>query len=143
MSIPFLFKPMRIKSDDDLAKVIEPGDTTAATYLNGVWADGGLLNNLPITAFDAAAGGPQHTLGLMVGVEGRTEINSFAGFLYAYLAGFLGGRGDGQVSATTSDVDRVLVLDTTDKNTGQTMGMLDFKVDPSLYNSINDQSKQP
>ena len=142
MSIPYLFKPMRIKDGRRPQEGDRTGGEPADHHLKGVWADGGLLNNMPVTAFDIAAGGPGHTLGLMVGVEGRTEISSLTSFLNAYVSGFLGGTGDSQLSATTSNVDRVIVLDTQDRRSGKTISMLDFKLDQALYDSINKQSKE-
>jgi NTE family protein len=142
MSLPMIFKPMVIKDDADLKTVINPGETTPEHPLRGVWVDGGLLNNIPVGAFDELAGGQEHTLGLMVGAEGRTEINSILGYFSAYPMGFLMGTGGSQVSATTSDVDRIIVIGTTDPATGESMGLLDFTVDPTVYAGVNAQSRK-
>lgn len=143
MSIPIAFKPMIIKDEADLKSVVGPGEPVPDHYLMGVWADGGLLNNIPVTAFDDIAGGPEHTLGLLIGLEGRTAINNIFGFLSVYplTFGFLG-TGNSAPSATTADIDRIIVLDTRDAASGETIGLFDFSVEDSLYASINAQSKK-
>ncbi len=142
MSLPMIFKPMVIKDDADLKKVVNTGEPTAEHPLSGVWVDGGLLNNIPVGVFDELAGGQEHTLGLVVGADTRTSIDSVVGFFKAYPLGFLMGTGGSQLSSTTSDVDRVIVIGTTDAKTGESMGLLDFKVDPTVYANINSQSEQ-
>ena len=143
MSLPLFFKPMIIKDEADLKLVVNPGEPVGDHYLKGVWADGGLFNNIPVAAFDQIAGGPGHTLGLMVGLEERTEITNIFGFLGAYPLGLgVFGTGGSQVSATTSDTDRILVLDTKDAASGETIGLLDFSLEEKLQDSINAQSNK-
>ncbi|MDB5226212.1 MAG: putative Acyl transferase/acyl hydrolase/lysophospholipase/patatin [Bacteroidota bacterium] len=46
MNIPFLFKPIWVNYEVDME------DTTKTAKYNGLWVDGGMLNNFPIHAFD-------------------------------------------------------------------------------------------
>jgi hypothetical protein len=55
--------------------------------------------------------------------------------------GFLG-TGNSQPSATTSDTDRVIFLDTRDAASGKKIGLFDFSLEDGLYASINAQSKK-
>jgi NTE family protein len=142
MSLPMIFKPMVIKTDADLKTVVSPGEPTPDHPLEGVWVDGGFLNNIPVGAFDELAGGQKHTLGLVVGQDGRTSIDSILDYFKAYPLGQLMGTGGSQLSSTTSDIDRIVAIGTTDPKTGESIDLLDFAVDPTVYANVNEQSKQ-
>jgi predicted acylesterase/phospholipase RssA len=65
MSVPLLFKPVLVQ-----ANVPVQGLVTRADAYHGLWADGGLLNNLPIHAFDEdSAANPQELNPTVLGLR--------------------------------------------------------------------------
>ena len=85
MSVPMIFKPIVIRSNDrDLLKVAsyasyEP-PKLSADDLEGVWVDGGLFNNIPLRVLDTdMQERGLKTLGLRLGRRDRNEINNIVG----------------------------------------------------------------
>jgi len=72
MGIPFVFKPIRIRSDHPLA--------ADHPELVGCWVDGGLLNNIPFREFDDRPGPNPKTLALRLEMEPEpADIESIGG----------------------------------------------------------------
>lgn len=143
MSLPLIFKPLIIRDASDLEAVVNPGDSLTNHPLKGVWVDGGLFNNIPVGAFDDAAGGQGHTLGLTVGFDEHKEIDNIFKYLKVYPLGIaIGGTGGSQVSSTTSEFDRIIILSITELNSGKDIGLMDFVVEPTIYSAINKQSTE-
>src|SRR3990167_2951267 len=99
MSIPLLFKPV----------VIRKGDFPDDHDLVGTWVDGGLINNLPIHAFDDNDVISPHVLGVRLGVDGWTPIQSFGDFLGRLVDAALAGGEKGQIR-TQQEQDQTLEL---------------------------------
>jgi NTE family protein len=99
MSIPVLFKPVVIRPGDF------PGDE-----LVGTWVDGGMLNNLPIHAFDDAVGavGP-NVLGLRLGLDRPRSIKTFAGFMSALVETLLSPGELGQIRTVQEQMQTIVL----------------------------------
>jgi NTE family protein len=131
MSLPIAFKPLVIESDADLQRVISPGEGTRLRsassgrmephYLKGVWVDGGLLNNVPLHAFDNEPEPSPNTLGLRLNFEVRNEMRDFVDFLKVYPLGIMMGTGESQISQTLGNYERSIILDS------RGIGLFDFQ----------------
>ncbi len=131
MSLPLIFKPFIHK------------DTTATkkNFLDGVWIDGGYLNNSPINIFNS-----NETIGIRLeqGGEHRNEINEFTKFLAAYPLGTgLMGTGEAHISETMAKIKEynTIVLDTKLKD-GRQIGLFDFKPEKTLFDEVNKNAYQ-
>jgi NTE family protein len=99
MSIPILFKPVVIREGDF------PDDE-----LVGTWVDGGVLNNLPMHAFDNELGViDPHVLGLRLGVDIARTIGGFGDFAGALLETLLAPGELGQIRTPQEQIQTVIL----------------------------------
>jgi len=125
MSVPFVFKPVVIDKDP------------SGSRMEGVWVDGGLLNNLPFREFDDRDGNdPKNptTLAIRLDVEPATKPPLLmSDFVKAYL--LLGLLGPGEAFITASHAFQTIVLDT------KGLSLLNFAPDEKLVERVNSASK--
>ncbi len=130
MGLPLVFKPLVIRESQIAA--------TDRSYA-GVWVDGGLFNNLPITAFDRekkAADGPD-TLGLRLEEDKVQPIESFGDLLRVWPLGLgIGGTGESAISDSWGNTAQTIALDT------EGLSLLNFKPDPKLRQGAVDRARQ-
>jgi predicted acylesterase/phospholipase RssA len=125
MSLPCIFKPYVIRGDDAIrASQGAPGS------LEGVWVDGGVLNNLPLHVFDKEEGDNPKTLGLRLGKEERTEIKSLEDLLTVWPLSLGASSGESQISFTLDNVDASIILDPTP------LGLLDFAAAEGILENV-------
>jgi predicted acylesterase/phospholipase RssA len=106
MSLPLAYKPVVIRPEHYRKGLFKD-------WVNGVWMDGGYLNNMPLRAFDEH-GGIGRTLGLRLDVDPKPEkIETLWDFLKVWpLAfGFLG-AGEAHIGPGTSSDLETIVLKT-------------------------------
>ena len=138
MSLPMVFKPVLIKEASDLAYITGSMSNLRDHYLKGVWVDGGYLNNVPISAFDAIAGSQEKTFGIRLRRDERTEIDSIFDFLKVWPVGLgIFGAGESHVSESKEFIERTIELTVSDSE----MGLLDFKVDPTTMAVVNGRTR--
>ncbi|MFT3924519.1 MAG: patatin-like phospholipase family protein [Myxococcales bacterium] len=127
MSLPGVFKPYVIRGAD-----AERASRGAIASLEGVWVDGGLLNNLPLRVFDNEPGDNPKTLGLRLGLEERTRIDTLGDLLSVWPVslGFLG-SGESQTSFTLDNYDASVLLDPSP------LGLLDFSASDSVLADVH------
>ena len=104
MSLPIVFKPVVIR-DVHMSSVgngpAPSGRLIPNKNLEGTWVDGGVLNNLPITAFDDEPGRNPKTFGVRLGVDKEPKrIKSLLDLVVAYVG--LVATGTGEVHQSTS-----------------------------------------
>jgi len=118
MSLPVLFKPVRITMRK--AQEITRGATlrTRGGYA-GLWVDGGLWNNLPMTVFTNDEGNTPGTLGLALGDTAltRSRIANLGQFLGALMEKFTGDVA--LANAYPSYRQQIIALDTGDIGTAE------------------------
>src|SRR5262249_16271706 len=128
MSLPGIFKPFVLKQQSDL-DLVAPG--IAKNLIEGVYVDGGLLNNIPLHFFDTQPGDNPKTLGLRLKLEERNSINSFGNFIVEWpcrLGVF--GSGEAQLSVTAEPFDNCVILDT------RPLDLLDFEPDKEKLRKV-------
>jgi predicted acylesterase/phospholipase RssA len=105
MSLPLVFKPLVIRPEHF-------GPIDLPDWLEGVWVDGGYLNNLPLHVFDHEPNALRHTLGLRLGLDVPPRIEHFGHFLSRWPVGFgFLGAGEAHVGPGTRNDSQVIVLD--------------------------------
>ncbi|MGJ8623410.1 MAG: patatin-like phospholipase family protein [Yoonia sp.] len=114
MSLPLIFKPVVISPTEArqiAARSRDPRNMTASD-LEGLWVDGGYMNNLPQTAFQHRPNGRRHTLGFTLNEYGRQRrrIRSLPSFLAAYAQLGVFGTGESQDSGSTGVRDDRVAL---------------------------------
>lgn len=130
MSLPMVYKPFIYDGKNDSASKPE------SEFLNGVWIDGGYLNNSPLNIFEAAK-----TIGLRIeqGGEPRVKINDIFEYLLKWplLLGVFG-TGEAHISQTMSKLKgyNTIIIDTQLKD-GSEIGLFDFKPDKGLFEEVN------
>lgn len=135
MGLPFLFKPVRITYKDyqKLTAVNKfhggPVGTMGPEQLVGTWVDGGVLNNLPIGAFEAMghSAAARHTLGFRLDLEDlrlsqieqmtilksdRGETRGLAALVGSYMGMMLLGVGESHITESWNTWDRSIQLST-------------------------------
>lgn len=130
MSLPIAYKPVTIRREHYPPDYLDE-------WANGVWVDGGYLNNLPLRAFDQH-GGIGKTLGLRLEVEEAPEtINSLWGFLKVYPLkfGFLG-AGEAHIGPGTATDTETIILDT------EGLDLLVFSPPQSVVESVTASSRK-
>ena len=131
LSLPVLFKPVRITVRK--AREITRGATVRSqgSYV-GLWVDGGLWNNLPMTVFANDEGNSPGTLGLVLGntALGRSGISGLGQFLGALINRF---RADEALAnAYPSYRRQIIALDTGSIRTAE------FSPDPNALRRLQD-----
>lgn len=135
MGLPIIYKPLRITSSP-----------LGSEYLNGVWVDGGYMNNSPVNIFDS-----DQTIGLRLqqGDEKHIVIKDLFDFLKAwpFRMGAMG-VGESHLSESITAIKKynLIKLDTKIKNSADKkeneIGLFDFKPPTKLLNTINEQTYQ-
>lgn len=135
MSLPLLFKPIVLNQtrNDEIYKISKRESKAPIMNLDdmdGVWVDGGLLNNIPIRIMDEwdfiENRNPSKyafkTLGLRLELEKRKEIVSIMDLLTVYplMLGFFG-TGESHINRSLLTNFRSIVLDT------EGLDLLNFK----------------
>ncbi len=111
VSLPLIYKPVRISAAESRRIT---GDSSS---YQGLWVDGGLWNNLPLSAFGRPTSS-SGTLGIRLGIPQRVQINGFMDFLKRYLIDFgVFGAGETNQSASAGLMSRVITLNTGDLDT--------------------------
>ncbi|MBJ3763669.1 patatin-like phospholipase family protein [Maribius pontilimi] len=114
MSIPVAFKPVRIDSATAQTFAAPAGHprNLSARALQGVWVDGGYMNNLPRTAFAHRRGALAKTLSFALHDYGGRprRIRNFAQFLGAYAQHAAFGTGESQSSRSTGALEDIVPL---------------------------------
>jgi hypothetical protein len=100
MSLPGIFKPVRIRSQDDA--------------IDGLYVDGGVWNNTPADAFDENLAQPT-TLVLRLGIDDISAVSTFGEYLGRYLA--LTAAGSGETQFDRQRAFQAIMLDTTGLDT--------------------------
>jgi NTE family protein len=121
MSLPVAFKPVVIRGCDP-------------EFMNGIWVDGGILNNLPLRALRGSTS--KNTLGLRLEMEKRKKISSFWDFFSVWPMGMAFGAGESLISQTWENYYQNIVLDT------EGLSLLSFKVDSGIFDQVNKKSKE-
>jgi len=138
MSLPIVFKPFILKTDEDVNRVKNPSEPLRDHYLRGVWVDGGLFNNLPLHVFDneEPRGSPK-TLGLRLELEHSTDINTLFKFLSVWplKLGFLG-AGESHISRTSGNFQHTIILDI------RPLELLDFNPKKSTVRIVQQRAKE-
>jgi NTE family protein len=130
MSLPLAYKPYVIRPEQ-----YHPVDLPE--WVNGVWIDGGYLNNLPLHVFDSD-GGVRHILGVRLELEPSTQpVEQHGHFVgrYPLAFGFLG-AGEAHVGPGTRNDSQTVVLDTTD------LHLLQFSYPPSIIDAVSDRTRK-
>lgn len=123
MSLPLAYKPVVIREDE---RHKMSGSDYLPDWVNGVWIDGGYLNNIPLHVFDLEEGANPKTLGLRLEIENLPEhIESIAGFLLKWPIQFgFFGAGEAHVTESHRNLSSTIILDTTG------LDLLNFSPDP-------------
>jgi predicted acylesterase/phospholipase RssA len=134
MSLPIVYKPFIYK--DKIALNSSTTPPPSSDFLNGVWVDGGYLNNSPLNIFDSSK-----TIGLRLeqGDEKRTVINTMLDFLSVYPINIgVMGVGESHISQTMSRLKgyNTIILNTKLVD-GRQIGLFDFKPPDDVYNAVN------
>lgn len=120
MGIPLAFKPVIIRKGTHFKDELPD-------WVDSVWVDGGLFNNIPIQAFDSESGENPKTLGLRLGVDEPLKIKTLTDFfpLQWPLLNGLTGTGESQISKSTNE-SHAITLDTTG------LDLFNFKPDDKI-----------
>jgi len=125
MSLPLAYKPVRI-----LPQHYQRGELPG--WVDGLWIDGGYLNNLPLHAFDLEAGPNPKTLGLRLDLDPPpTTIDSLSKLLSVWPLKFgLGGPGEAYIAEALRNKGQTIELST------EGLSLLDFAPDPKVVAPI-------
>ncbi|RYG89652.1 hypothetical protein EU803_15975 [Loktanella sp. IMCC34160] len=133
MSLPLIFKPVRISAASARRLAGPPSNplSISANDFEGVWVDGGYMNNLPQTAFSHLPGGRGRTLGFTLNDYGasRKRIRGLADFLAAYAQLGMFGTGESHETASTGVSDDRVALMAGDASFQ--IGTIDFAFSPA------------
>lgn len=136
MGLPLLFKPVRISPA--AASRITDGASVAGSVSRyaGLWVDGGLWNNLPITVFSRDEAGRAGTLGIALGDTAgrRTPVRSLGEYIFALKSRVLGD--EALANTSPSYRDQVISLDTGD------LGTTDFSPNPQVVARLQQAAQQ-
>jgi predicted acylesterase/phospholipase RssA len=116
MGLPMAYKPVVIRQADH-GGALEP-------WVNGVWVDGGYLNNIPLQVFDLEEGPNPKTFGIRLEVESQPpEVANVFDFIckWPFYYGFFG-AGEAQVTEAAQNLQNAMVL--------ATEGLSLFRFDP-------------
>ena len=139
MSLPLFYKPFINKPQAALNSSVNP--PPVSDFLNGIWIDGGYLNNSPLNIFES-----DKTIGLRLeqGGEQRTVINNLFKFLSVWpLQMGVFGVGESNISQTISDLKgyNSIILDTklADAPDGKArgIGLFNFRPPDDIYDEVN------
>ena len=116
MSMPLIYKPVVIRAEDYPAGYLPE-------WVNGVWVDGGYLNNIPLHVFDHEEGANPKTLGLRLGIsdDQPKPINNISDFLNTWGMFGVWGAGEAHINGANLNIPQTILLDTDGLQT------LDFK----------------
>jgi NTE family protein len=129
MSLPLAYKPYVIRKEH-----YEPLDLPQ--WVDGVWIDGGYLNNLPLHVFDQD-GGIHRTLGLRLEIEEVPKMEHFGDFLaqWPLKMGFLG-AGEAHIGPGTRNNSQTIVLDT------KGLDLLKFSYPAATIDEVSKRSRK-
>jgi predicted acylesterase/phospholipase RssA len=121
--------------------VIRPGDYpdgSLPNWVNGVWVDGGYLDNIPLHVIDNEEGPNPKTLGLRLGLadEQPARINNIMDFLITWGMFGVWGTGEAHVNEPNLNLPQTILFDTAGLDT------LDFTPEPADRDRVIEQARQ-
>jgi len=131
MSMPIIYKPFIIRAEDYPEGYLP-------SWVNGVWVDGGYLNNIPLHSFDREEGANPKTLGLRLSLtdEQPVRIENIMDFLVRWGNFGVWGTGEAHINEASMNVPQTILLDTTGLST------LDFAPDPAERDRAIERARQ-
>ncbi|MEL7197790.1 MAG: patatin-like phospholipase family protein [Pseudomonadota bacterium] len=135
MGLPFAFKPVRI-SRRQAAQITQGTSSSNPGAYVGLWADGGLWNNLPITAFAGDEEQVPGTLGIVLDNSAleRTPVQDLVSFVGAFYQ--RRHADEAQLNTTPSYRQQVITLDTEGTST------MNFAPDPGILSQRQEDARQ-
>lgn len=129
MSLPGIFKPVIINKSFVKEKWMD-------SYWEGIWVDGGLFDNSPVSYFD-----PNKTLLLRLGTrEANNKFSDFYGLFDFIKVWFLNigiqGSGSGKITQTTFSKNNLIELNT------ENLSLLKFNLDPLELQSTTEKNSK-
>ncbi len=131
MSMPVIYKPVVIRPEDYPAGYLP-------NWVNGVWVDGGYLDNIPLHVFNSEEGPNPKTLGFRLSLsdEQPTRIENIQDFLMTWANFGVWGTGEARINEPNMNIPQTILLDTTG------LSSLDFEPDPSIRDRVIERARQ-
>jgi NTE family protein len=126
MSLPLVYKPVRILHDH------YQWHRFGERWVEGLWIDGGYLNNLPLQVFDLETGDNPKTLGLRLDLDPpQRHIDSLGKFLSVWplQIGF-GGPGEAYIAEALRNKGQTIELST------EGLSLLNFAPDTKVVTGV-------